>query len=119
MKTSVILFVAGLVVVKSAGTTMRGEYENNLSFVLSPSQYLSVNCSEIHHEITNGQPYDGILCNDNVLSVSAGRKNSVDVATAFFNGVPSNGAYMTTVVAMPHGRYSCGSNTYRCAGGVC
>jgi hypothetical protein len=23
------------------------------------------------------------------------------------------------VVAMSHGRYSCGSNTYRCAGGVC
>jgi hypothetical protein len=109
MKTSVILFVAGLVVVKSAGTTMRGEHVNNLSFVLGSSeeetgelvlaeasQYLSVNCSEIHHEITNKQPYDGILCNDNVLSVLAGRKSSVDVATAFFNGVPSNGAYMTT-----------------------
>jgi hypothetical protein len=116
MKTSVILFVAGLVVVKSAGTTMRMDVWNELQFlanehvpVVPPykeetgelvhaeaSHYIIVNCTEKHHEITTKMPFGGIVCIDNTLNVVAGRKNSVDVSRAFFKGVPLNSALMTT-----------------------
>jgi hypothetical protein len=100
MKTSVILFVAGLVVVKSAGTTTNPP-TNNLTFVVPPygkaEGIISVNCSEIHHEITTEQTFGGMICSDSVLQVYAGRKNSVKVATAFFEGVLPNEAYMTTM----------------------
>jgi hypothetical protein len=95
MKTSVILFVAGLVVVKSAGTT-----NNGLNFVTpryeKETGIISLNCIERHYEITTGQTYDGISCSDNVLSVRADHKNSVEVATAFFEGVPADVAYTSS-----------------------
>jgi hypothetical protein len=95
MKTSVILFVAGLVVGKSAGTTT-----NNVTFLVpwyeKPTGIISLNCIERHYEITTGQPYDRNSCSDNVLSVRAERKNSVKVATDFFEGVPADVAYMTS-----------------------
>ncbi len=94
MKTSVILFVAGLAVAKSAGTTMRGLEMNTLQFDPFPGTgNINVTCSEIGHNITAGQTYGTSFCRDNSLTVVAGRHSSDAMAIGFKNAVE---AMMTT-----------------------
>ena len=101
MKASVILVVAGLAAAKSAGTTMRstGQVEqtpaNELNFLEPGGQYVSIKCSEIAHEITQGQQYLGLTCGDNVLTVIAGRENSPDVAMGFEHGIDATQMFST------------------------
>lgn len=99
MKASIILVAAGLAAAKSAGMSMRSGAilrDNQLTFEPTGAETVSVTCSEIDHSISVGQPYKGLACVSNTLSVLAGRHDSSDVAKGFENGLDANHMFTTS-----------------------
>jgi hypothetical protein len=89
MKTSVILFVAGLAVAKSAGTTMRDLEQSWLQFnPIGGIGSITVKCSDLGHDIAPQNTYGSLFCSDNVLTVVAGNDHSSGlVADNFLHSV--------------------------------
>ena len=89
MKTSVILFVAGLAVAKSAGTTMRDLEQSELAFnPVGGMGSISVKCSDLGHDIASQSTYGSLFCSDNMLTVVAGNDYSdTEVADNFKKNV--------------------------------
>jgi hypothetical protein len=98
MKASVLLVVAGLalaaeawvtaaaasVTAASGGLRSLAKMETN-HFYLQGARITS--CTQLSYSITSGQPYGGLSCSGDTITIMAGRDNSKGVATSFKSGL--------------------------------
>jgi hypothetical protein len=91
MKGWVLLFVAGLtsaagepVAAAAGGLRSLAKMETN-HFYLQGASIKS--CTQLSYSITSGQPYGGLSCSGDTITIMAGRDNSKGVATSFESGL--------------------------------
>ena len=65
--------------------------EETNNFYIQGAQITS--CTELSHSITSGQPYGGLSCSGNTITIKAGRKNSAGVANSFKNGLTGSNMF--------------------------
>jgi len=91
MKASVLLVVAGLALAAEASVTAASGGLRSLAKMETNHFYLQgariTSCTQLSYSITSGQPYGGLSCSGDTITIMAGRDNSKGVATSFKSGL--------------------------------
>ena len=91
MKASVLLVVAGLALAAEASVTAAAGGLRSLAKMETNHFYLQgariTSCTQLSYSITSGQPYGGLSCSGDTITIMAGRDNSKGVATSFKSGL--------------------------------
>ena len=126
MKASVLLVVAGLALAAEASVTAAAasvtaaagglrslaKMETN-HFYLQGARITS--CTQLSYSITSGQPYGGLSCSGDTITIMAGRDNSKGVATSFKSGLTGgNGLRKEDTCTHPHSHCRQSSTCHAC-----
>ena len=97
MKTWVLLVVAGLasaageaVAAAAGGLRSLAKMETN-HFYLQGARITS--CTQLSYSVTSGQPFGGLSCSGDTITIMAGRDNSKGVATSFKSGLTGSNMF--------------------------